>query len=460
MSYLITNEIFSDYLNCKYKVFLKFTGKTATKTEYEKLQKRLLQKYRQYVRKSLISKKYMNGGIIEKITLSDIVKQKFGFGFFIREKFKDLKVHFDALIKEDSSCTSYVPVSFIRKERVQINDKLNLAFCGAVIGERLNTIPQFGRIIYGNNISMVRVNFDVLIPKVTSIVMALRNLIASDNSPQMHLNKHCKICEFRAKCYRNAVENDDLSLLSGLNQKKIQKINNKGIFTVNQYSYTFKPRRRRKSRDKKITCYPELKALAIRENKIYVHGTPELPHSKVEIFLDIEGLPDKNFYYLIGLIINENGNFHDYSFWANSSNEEDNLFYQLQKELNKYRDYIIYHFGNYEKKYLKSMSKKLENSQSRKVKNIINRCYDLLPVFVSNIYIPTYSNGLKDIANFLGFSWTDKSGSGIQSIIWREKWELSRSNIIEDKLKQYNKDDCLALVNVKNFVSENRYRNE
>ena len=51
----------------------------------------------------------------------------------------------------------------------------------------------------------------------------------------------------------------------------------KGIFTVTQLSHTFRPRRRpKKLRDKREKYHHSLKALAIREKKLHIVGSPEL----------------------------------------------------------------------------------------------------------------------------------------------------------------------------------------
>ena len=63
----------------------------------------------------------------------------------------------------------------------------------------------------------------------------------------------------------------------------------------------------------------------------------------------------------------------------------------------------------------------------------------------AQVYFPCYSNGLKEIARFLGFEWTDTLSSGLQSIAWRYEWEESRDPAIREKLIAYNADDCSAL---------------
>jgi predicted RecB family nuclease len=88
-------------------------------------------------------------------------------------------------------------------------------------------------------------------------------LLSSTAPPDLVLNRHCAECEFRARCRQKAAETDDLSLLAGMTEKDRKKLRSKGIFTVTQLSYTFRPRRRAKRlRDKREKYHPSLKALA------------------------------------------------------------------------------------------------------------------------------------------------------------------------------------------------------
>ena len=58
---------------------------------------------------------------------------------------------------------------------------------------------------------------------------------------------------------------------------------------------------------------------------------------------------------------------------------------------------------------------------------------NLLSVIFGQIYFPTYSNGLKDIAGWLGFKWSDQDVSGVQSISWRDSWEPNQNVFGEGK---------------------------
>jgi hypothetical protein len=76
----------------------------------------------------------------------------------------------------------------------------------------------------------------------------------------------------------------------------------------------------------------------------------------------------------------------------------------------------------------------------------------LLSVIHASVYFPTLSNGLKDIGRYLGCTWTGEEASGLQSLVWRARWEQTREQGWKDKLLAYNAEDCAALRRVTEFV--------
>ena len=164
---------------------------------------------------------------------------------------------------------------------------------------------------------------------------------------------------------------DDLSLLSGMSEKERARHRSKGIFTVTQLSYTFRPRRTpKRAKDPAKPHHFALQALAIRENTVYIHGTPELPECKSRVYLDIEGLPDRGFYYLIGALIvtDERETFH--SFWADTESDQSTIFLQFAEAISQRPDLRVFHFGDYDVAAMKRVATDLPEDAQTKI-----RCY-------------------------------------------------------------------------------------
>ena len=198
----------------------------------------------------------------------------------------------------------FIPIRFIFRNKLTQDDRLLLAFDAQVLSQLLGREVSLGKIIHGDDHATLKVKTSALAGEVRKRLEKTAALLSNPAPPDLVLNRHCVECEFQARCRKIAVEKDDLSLLAGLSAKERQKLRSKGIFTVTQLSYTFRPRRRpKRMRDKREKHHLALKALAIREKKIHIVGSPELKIEGTPVYLDVEGLPDRDFYYLIGLRI-------------------------------------------------------------------------------------------------------------------------------------------------------------
>ncbi len=107
---------------------------------------------------------------------------------------------------------------------------------------------------------------------------------------------------------------------------------------------------------------------------------------------------------------------------------------------------MLIHYGSYETTFLKAMKERHGEPPDESVSaKAIGAAINLVSAVFARIYFPTFSNGLKEIACYLGFNWSVALASGVQTIVWRETW-LSRGEAPNrQKLIFYNADDCAAL---------------
>lgn len=344
--------------------------------------------------------------------------------------------------------TPYAPIRFVRFEKISRHHKLMLAFDAFVLWKASGRMPTKGTIIHGLQHTTLSIKLDAWIPEVESLVVKLRTLLTGGTSPEPVLIKHCSECMFEAYCRKRATEKDDLSLLDGLAAKDRAKLNEKGIFTVTQLAYTFRPRRRPKRQASgKEKYHHALEALAIRDRKIHVVGKPELTLSGTPVYLDVESLPDRGFYYLIGLRVPEVSPILQHSLWANDPSEEVSIWRSLLGILQGIENPLLIHYGAYETSFLKRLASRYSTSttEGSYVDALIKRAVNLVGITYSQIYFPTYSNGLKEVARHLGFQWSHPSASGLQSVIWRQQWEETGDPSIKQTIINYNKEDCEAL---------------
>ena len=221
----------------------------------------------------------------------------------------------------------FIPIRFIFRNKLTKDDRLLLAFDALVLSQVLGREVSLGKIIHGDDHATLKVKTSTLAGEVRKRLEKIATLLSSPTPPDLVLNRHCAECEFQARCRQKAIEKDDLSLLAGMSEKERQKLHSKGIFTVTQLSYTFRPRRRPKRlRDKREKYHHSLKALAIREKKIHIVGSPELKIEGTPVYLDVEGLPDRDFYYLIGVRIGNGESAVQHSLWADTAADEGRIW--------------------------------------------------------------------------------------------------------------------------------------
>jgi predicted RecB family nuclease len=317
-------------------------------------------------------------------------------------------------------------------------------FAGYVLTKIQGKLPAVGHIVNMKGESRrlkIEESHKVLMPLLEQLQEWLND--SSPQEPFIVLNKHCSICQFHEQCQAKAIQEDNLSRLNHVTSRMIRQYEKKGIFTVKQLSYLFKPRKRKRRTRKPVpfTHKLELQALAIRTNTTYLQELPGLPRHPIEIFLDIESIPDQDFYYLIGLIIYQDTKSESHSLWANNSSEEENIFKEFLAIINQYPNVPIYHYGSFEPRALKKLIKRYYPDNEV----IVNRLINISSYIYGKIYFPVYSNQLKEVGRYVGAEWTSSNASGLQSLVWRYFWDDVKNNEYKDNLLQYNLEDCHAL---------------
>jgi predicted RecB family nuclease len=333
---------------------------------------------------------------------------------------------------------------------------LLLAFDALALSEMLGKEVRLGKIIHGDNRSTLNLRTSDLVPQVQGHIAKISALLVRPSPPDLILIPHCAACEFQTRCREKAVEKDELSLLSGMTDKERKKLYDKGIFTVTQLSYTFRPRRRPKRlQGKREQYHHSLRALAIRQKNIHIVGSPEITIEGTPVYLDVEGIPDRDFYYLIGVRFASRDSVAQYSLWADTIDDEQRIWNQFVGILTNITDPVLIHYGSYESLFLKRMADRYGLPAAESViTRAIMKSVNLLSVIFGQVYFPTFSNKLKEIAQFLGAKWNGAVTSGLQSIAYRLEWNQSRAPELKAAIVAYNTDDCSAVETVTSRLSE------
>ena len=448
---VISAPIFEAYLKCPSKCWFLYFGKEGDTNLYSDFVRNKSNIYRSAGIDRLLVK-IQPGDYVVTPSLPVNIKTAIwllAIDFVATKEILESRLHAVERIPPDSqgNQVQFIPVRFIFANKLTKSNKLILAFDALVLSEVLRRDVSHGKIIHSTGYSTVKIKTSVLTGEVRKILGKIENLVTSESPPDLILNRHCAECEYQAMCRQKAIEKDDLSLLTGMSEKERKKFNSKGIFTVTQLSCTFRPRRRpKRQRDKREKYHHSLKALAIREKKIHIVGSPAIKIEGTPVYLDVEGLPDLDFYYLIGMRIKNGESVVQHSLWAGSKEEEKTIWNEFVGILSTIEDPVLIHYGGFETVFLKRMCERYgELIEGTAVQKSIKESLNLLTVTYAQVYFPGFSNGLKDTAGFLGFKWTDTDCTGLLSIAWRHFWQDQHDKSIKEKLFRYNAQDCEAL---------------
>lgn len=449
----ITAPLFEANLKCPTKCFLRSVGETAMGNVYgDWLQTQKGTSLSEWI-KRLLAESAPDECVIGPSSTENLktAQWRLAVDFVARAENLESSIHAVQRVPpgERGEPAQFIPMRYIFTNKLTTDDKLLLAFDALVLSEMLGREVCLGKIIHGDDHARLKVKTSTLMREVRKLTGKIIALLSSSAPPDLVLNQHCAECEFQARCRQKAMEKDDLSLLASMTEKERKEYRSKGIFTVTQLSYTFRPRRRPKRlRDKREKYHHSLKALAIREGIIHIVGSPELKIEGTPVYLDVEGLPDRDFYYLIGMRIRTGDSVAQHSLWADSADDEKRIWGEFLGTLATVENPVLVHYGSYERTFLKRMRARYGDppTDATGTGHTLKSSVNLLSTIFAQIYYPTYSNSLKNIAGFLGFNWSEAEASGARSVVWRHIWEAARDPVVKETLVTYNAEDCEALA--------------
>jgi predicted RecB family nuclease len=455
MAEKISRDVLEGFLHCKYKARLKLAGEQGSKSDYEGL----LDESRQGVRRQAAEKilaRHGEGEVATGVSLTEAGLRE-GQPFLLDALLEDglFSLRFDGLKKVEGASKlgdfHYLPMLFHEGRQVGKVQRRLLELLGLLLSRIQGRMPANGIIYHGRECKAGKARLAPDVRKAERILRELQEMAAGEAVTMLLLNDHCQACEFRRRCHQQAVQEDNLSLLRGMGEKELKAYSRKGLLTVTQLAHTFRPRRKGKRQAKKThKRYHALQALAVRDKRIYVFNTPELRDRPTRIYLDMEGDPEEGYVYLIGMLVAQGGEEQSYSFWADSKEQEEVIFDQFLAEVSKYDNFLVFSYGSYERTFLKRMRKMA--SKKEPVDRVLEALVNTLSVVYSHFYFPCYSNGLKDVGAYLGSSWSAPEASGLQSVVWRRRWEATKDEEWQRKLLTYNREDCAALKTVTEVV--------
>ncbi|MGA3111747.1 MAG: TM0106 family RecB-like putative nuclease [Candidatus Bathyarchaeia archaeon] len=269
-------------------------------------------------------------------------------------------------------------------------------------------------------------------------------------------------CIWPWQTYNNdeAVRSRDVSLVAGVGQSTKRRLIARNINTIEHLAKE-SPQNLTSVEGigEKTAAKLQSKAAALASGKHLRLGCCKFPEKKTELFLDLEGtgeqVQDEGLIamdYLIGLLARSKGKEEYVPFVAHKVNQEKEMFSEFLKFVAEQEDYVIYHWHNYERTHVERLIERY--GFSHEAEPILDSMRDLYKDAVANFAFPTYGNGLKEIAAYIGYKWKHADVNAMESIAMYFEYVkdpyTNRGKL--EKVIDYNRDDCKATMLIKDWL--------
>lgn len=288
----------------------------------------------------------------------------------------------------------------------------------------------------------------------------LQAIIEKSKSYEPVIGGHCNLCHWRSHCLEWAQKNKDLSLIFGLGEKKyLLRQNNinsfKDLANLDISHFLLQAKNLRGIGLKSLRIWQK-RAQNILAEREEIYRPIEFPSARYEIFFDIEDDPTQDIVYLYGIIERDTKTKRNKSFYflADKPEEEATTLTNFLDYIDKLDDFVIYHYHHHERITLDHLIRKY-NLPRRLYLKFCNHTHDLYQDIIKYTNWPTHSYNLKNIAGYLNFRWSVEDPSGANSIAWYNKYLENpiKNRKFIDKVIQYNHDDCLAIIKIKDYLA-------
>src|ERR1035438_8602458 len=162
MKALITNELFSDFIECRYRGYLKILGASEPKSHLLEVSARPSEGYHSQAREHLL-RAYRDAGkrVCTDVGLSVVLANRYDLAIDVTATDTNASVRFDALMAAPANASGsqpdYIPIIFVNNEKVTKEDESRLALCASVLIRWHACRPSFGRILQGSDFRIRKV---------------------------------------------------------------------------------------------------------------------------------------------------------------------------------------------------------------------------------------------------------------------------------------------------------------
>jgi predicted RecB family nuclease len=293
-----------------------------------------------------------------------------------------------------------------------------------------------------------------------SVLAQARAILARRVTPLPAYASVCKYCHWHTFCIAQLTAADDLTLIPFLGRRE-RDVMRASVPTIAALAASDPDGFIRGKKTVFAGIGPDrlrlfqARAVMLKAStpKPYLRAPVMLIPSPLELFFDIEVDPLRDICYLHGFLERHDGDNATERFVSFFAEEvtpeaECGAFAAALDYLSERQNAAIYFYSKYERTIYRKLQQKYPNiCTPEDIEQLFepSRAIDLYgDVVRSATEWPTRDQSIKTLAKYLGFAWRDTHPSGAASIEWFDRWCRERKPEIQQRILDYNEDDCRA----------------
>ncbi|MFM7267899.1 MAG: TM0106 family RecB-like putative nuclease, partial [Cyanobium sp.] len=300
--------------------------------------------------------------------------------------------------------------------------------------------------------------------------------------PLVNDRKKCTLCSWRGLCDAEAARDGHLSEVSGIGGKRRDLLLSLGITTLAELAAS-DPEQLAASLEEhgeqhrdvaaQLVAQARAQAGGLRQRILAGPALPELENAPGVLIYDIESDSDARDDFLHGLVRLQRAGagwpgqpeaatapYHPVL--ALQEHGEERLWRRLRTLLARHADWPVLHYGETEAVGLLRLAERQGASETER-QQLRRRLIDVHQRLRRHWLLPVNSYGLKSVASWRGFHWSQEGVDGARCLLWWRQWRRDRDRPgVAPRLAaqplarifRYNRDDSLATWAVARWLLE------
>jgi predicted RecB family nuclease len=368
---------------------------------------------------------------------------------------------------------AYRPVLARQGYRLTREARLVLALWGRLLAEHQQAPVPHGLVLAGEGRAQQRERLALGASLQHQLDESLQRLAAdlaqAIPPPLVNDRKKCTLCSWRGLCDREAAALGHLSEVSGIGGKRREMLLDQGVTSLTDLA-SRNPAQLAEQMAVYGEQHREIAAELVAQARVQATGLPqplgagpvlpELAQAPGVLLYDIESDPDARDDFLHGFVVLEAdgaGGWNEAAaryqpLLALQEHGEQRLWQRLQRFLEHYPDWPVLHYGETEVIGLVRLAQR-QGASEVELQRLRGRMVDVHARLRRHWRLPVSSYGLKAVAGWLGFTWSQKGVDGARCLLWWRQWRhwhradggRGRASRLQlQRIFLYNRDDSLA----------------